>query len=146
MGCGARRDPRMRSKEEAHDYRYFPEPDLVPLRVDAAWIESVRTALPELPDAKRTRFESAYRLSRQDAGDAGRDARLADYYESTVAAGADPKLAANWILTELLALLNERGLDASQSPLERGSTRRTGAPGEPTERCRGRWRRKCSRP
>ena len=110
----------MRSKEEAHDYRYFPEPDLVPLGLDATWIESVRAALPELPDAKRVRFESAYRLPSKDATTLVGTRALADYYESTVAAGADPKLAANWILTELLALLNERGLEPAQSPLDPG--------------------------
>jgi aspartyl-tRNA(Asn)/glutamyl-tRNA(Gln) amidotransferase subunit B len=107
----------MRSKEEAHDYRYFPEPDLVPLRLEAAFIESVRAALPELPDAKRARFESAYRLSHRDAATLVATRALADYYEGVVAAGADPKLAANWILTELLAHLNEQGLEISQSPL-----------------------------
>jgi len=107
----------MRLKEEAHDYRYFPEPDLVPLALDAAWIDAVRAGLPELPNAKRTRFETAYHLPPQDATTLVATRSLADYYESTVAAGAEPKLAANWILGEVLALLNERGVDPSQSPL-----------------------------
>jgi aspartyl-tRNA(Asn)/glutamyl-tRNA(Gln) amidotransferase subunit B len=108
----------MRSKEEAHDYRYFPEPDLLPLDVDAAWLERVRQALPELPDAKRARFVRQYGLPAYDAGVLTASRALADYYEMAVAAGADAKLASNWIMTELLALLNERGLDIGASPID----------------------------
>jgi len=107
----------MRSKEDAHDYRYFPEPDLLPLVVDAAWLETVRSALPELPDAKRARFQSQYQLPVYDAGVMTSSRALAAYYEAAVAAGADPKPASNWILTEVLALVNARGVDISQSPV-----------------------------
>ena len=107
----------MRSKEDAHDYRYFPEPDLLPLVVDAAWLETVRSALPELPDAKRARFQSQYQLPVYDAAVMTSSRALAAYYEAAVAAGADPKPASNWILTEVLALVNARGVDISQSPV-----------------------------
>lgn len=107
----------MRSKEDAHDYRYFPEPDLVPLVIDAAWLESVRSALPELPDAKRARFQSQYKLPSYAAGVMTASRALAGYYEAAVAAGADPKPASNWIMTEVLALVNARGVDISQSPI-----------------------------
>ncbi len=107
----------MRSKEEAHDYRYFPEPDLPPLVVDDGWIDAVRAALPELPDAKRERFQEAYGLSTYDAGVLTGTRALADYYESAAAGGADPKKVANWIQTELLGLLNARGLEIDAAPL-----------------------------
>ena len=107
----------MRSKEDAHDYRYFPEPDLLPLVVDAAWLETVRSALPELPDAKRARFQSQYQLPVYDAAVMTSSRALAAYYEAAVAAGADPKPASNWSLTEVLALVNARGVDISQSPV-----------------------------
>ena len=104
----------LRSKEEAHDYRYFPEPDLVPLVMDPAWVEEVRAALPELPAARVERFMRQYALSRYDAfvlGDAG---ALARFYEEVVAAGADPKAAANWTMGEYLAYANEAGIEAGQ--------------------------------
>jgi aspartyl-tRNA(Asn)/glutamyl-tRNA(Gln) amidotransferase subunit B len=107
----------MRSKEEAHDYRYFPEPDLLPLVVDAAWLERIRAALPELPDAKRGRFVRQYGLPAYDAGVMTATRALADYYEAAVAAGADAKLASNWIMTEVLGLLRARDLDLAQSPV-----------------------------
>jgi aspartyl-tRNA(Asn)/glutamyl-tRNA(Gln) amidotransferase subunit B len=102
----------MRSKEEAHDYRYFPEPDLPPLVVSAAWIQSARDAMPELPEARQTRFTSAYGLSDYDANllvrliDGG-----ADYFEATVKAGASAKAASNWILGEVRRLLKDAGKD-----------------------------------
>jgi aspartyl-tRNA(Asn)/glutamyl-tRNA(Gln) amidotransferase subunit B len=107
----------MRSKEEAHDYRYFPEPDLVPLVVDDAWLDEIRRGLPELPDAKRARFQSQYGLPAYDAGVMTATRALADYYETAVAAGADAKLASNWIMTEVLALVKERGVDLDASPV-----------------------------
>ena len=107
----------MRSKEEAHDYRYFPEPDLLPLVLDEAWIERVRAALPELPDAKRGRFRRAYGLGDYDAAVLTATRPLAEYYERSAAAGADPKRLANWIQTELLGLLNVRGADISAAPI-----------------------------
>jgi aspartyl-tRNA(Asn)/glutamyl-tRNA(Gln) amidotransferase subunit B len=107
----------MRSKEEAHDYRYFPEPDLVPLQVDAARLAEIEAALPELPDAKRARFMDRYQLPAYDAAVIAASRPLADYYETAVGAGADPKLASNWIMTEVLGLLRDRGLDIGQSPV-----------------------------
>ncbi|WP_075323553.1 Asp-tRNA(Asn)/Glu-tRNA(Gln) amidotransferase subunit GatB [Acidithiobacillus albertensis] len=106
----------MRSKEEANDYRYFPDPDLLPLVLDEARIEKVRQSLPELPDAKRERFMQAYQLSAYDAGvlTAGRD--LADYYES-VADGVEGKLAANWVMGDLLGALNKAGVEIQDCPV-----------------------------
>ncbi|MGN6453073.1 MAG: Asp-tRNA(Asn)/Glu-tRNA(Gln) amidotransferase subunit GatB, partial [Steroidobacteraceae bacterium] len=104
----------MRSKEEANDYRYFPDPDLLPLKVDAALIESVRATLPELPDQKAARLATQYGLSAYDAGVLTASRELAAYYEEVVrAAPADPKLAANWVMGELAAALNKEGLEVS---------------------------------
>jgi aspartyl-tRNA(Asn)/glutamyl-tRNA(Gln) amidotransferase subunit B len=104
----------MRSKEEANDYRYFPDPDLLPLKVDAALIESVRATLPELPDQKAARLATQYGLSAYDAGVLTASRELSAYYEEVVrAAPADPKLAANWVMGELAAALNKEGLELS---------------------------------
>ncbi len=92
----------MRSKEYAHDYRYFPEPDLVPLRLDPAWIEQIRAALPELPRARRQRFARQYGLPRYDAEILTQSRALAEYYEVAVGAHDNPKALSNWIMTELL--------------------------------------------
>jgi len=106
----------MRSKEEANDYRYFPDPDLLPVALDAAFIESVRATLPELPDQKAARFMSQHGLSAYDAGVLTASRELADYYEAVVrAAPADAKLAANWVMGELAAALNEESLEISAS-------------------------------
>jgi aspartyl-tRNA(Asn)/glutamyl-tRNA(Gln) amidotransferase subunit B len=108
----------MRSKEEANDYRYFPDPDLLPLKVDAALIDSVRATLPELPDEKAQRFCSEYGLSRYDAGVLTASRELAAYYEEVVrGAPADPKLAANWVMGELAAALNKEGIEVSAGRL-----------------------------
>jgi aspartyl-tRNA(Asn)/glutamyl-tRNA(Gln) amidotransferase subunit B len=108
----------MRSKEEANDYRYFPDPDLLPVQIDAAFIDSVRATLPELPDQKATRFTTQYGLSAYDAGVLTASRELADYYEEVVrAAPADPKLAANWVMGELAAALNKEGLEVSSGKL-----------------------------
>jgi len=108
----------MRSKEEANDYRYFPDPDLLPLKVDAALIESVRATLPELPDQKAARFCSGYGLSAYDAGVLTASRELADYYEAVVrAAPSDPKLAANWVMGDLAAALNKESLEVSAGKL-----------------------------
>ena len=99
-----------RSKEEAHDYRYFPEPDLPPLDLEPAWIEDVKATLPELPDAKRGRFMAEYRLSDYDASVLVEDRAVADYFEDAVQAVVDelsPKLLANWVTGELFRLMNE---------------------------------------
>ena len=97
----------MRGKEEAHDYRYFPEPDLVPLKIDPAWIDAVRGTLPELPRARMDRFERDYGIPRYDAKILTGTKSLADYYEAVLRLGAPPKAASNWIKDELLALHRE---------------------------------------
>jgi len=108
----------MRSKEEANDYRYFPDPDLLPLQVDAALIAAVRATLPELPDQKAARFATQYALSAYDAGVLTASRELADYYEEVVrAAPTDPKLAANWVMGDLAAALNKEGLEVSSGKL-----------------------------
>jgi aspartyl-tRNA(Asn)/glutamyl-tRNA(Gln) amidotransferase subunit B len=97
----------MRSKEEAHDYRYFPEPDLPPLRVDEAWIEAVRRQVPELPSARRRRFVETWGLKDQSAKVLTASRPLADYFEATATAAGDGQAAANWIETEVLRKINE---------------------------------------
>ncbi|GAB4259978.1 MAG: Asp-tRNA(Asn)/Glu-tRNA(Gln) amidotransferase subunit GatB [Deferrisomatales bacterium] len=99
----------MRSKEEAHDYRYFPDPDLPPLVVDEAWIRRVHEGLPELPDAKRRRFQDSYGLPAYDADLICQDRELADYFERTVALHDDPKAVSNWIMGSVLRELNKEG-------------------------------------
>jgi aspartyl-tRNA(Asn)/glutamyl-tRNA(Gln) amidotransferase subunit B len=99
----------MRSKEESHDYRYFPDPDLPPLMLDQAWIDTERRALPELPDAKRNRFTSDLGLPAYDAGVLTAERPVADYFEAVVAAGADPKAAANWVMGDAMAGYNTAG-------------------------------------
>jgi aspartyl-tRNA(Asn)/glutamyl-tRNA(Gln) amidotransferase subunit B len=93
----------MRSKEEAHDYRYFPDPDLPPITIDDAYIESIRSSLPELPEQKKARFISEYSLPEYDAGVLTSAKQCADYFEETVKLGANPKKASNWIMSEILA-------------------------------------------
>jgi aspartyl-tRNA(Asn)/glutamyl-tRNA(Gln) amidotransferase subunit B len=107
----------MRSKEKAHDYRYFPEPDLLPVHVSPAWREAVRAALPELPAAKRDRFAASYGITPYDAGVLTGSADLAGYFEDTVKAGAPGKAAANWMQTELLRRLNDSGKEITVSPV-----------------------------
>jgi aspartyl-tRNA(Asn)/glutamyl-tRNA(Gln) amidotransferase subunit B len=107
----------MRSKEEAHDYRYFPEPDLPPLLVDAARIERVRSSMPELPEARSRRFVSEYGIPEYDAGVLTQSAALADYFEATAKAAGNSKAASNWIMGELLRTLNERGQAITDVPL-----------------------------
>ena len=108
----------MRSKEEANDYRYFPDPDLLPVEIDEAYIEAVRAALPELPDAKAARFVAQYGLSAYDALVLTASRDLADYYEAVVrAVPAQPKLAANWVMGELSAALNKDGLEIDSGRL-----------------------------
>jgi len=103
-----------RSKESAHDYRYFPEPDLVPIAVEDVWIEEIRKRLPELPQMRRRRFVEQYGLSEYDAGVLTATRSMADYYEETIRAGAAPKPAANWIMGDLQALLTESRGDISE--------------------------------
>jgi aspartyl-tRNA(Asn)/glutamyl-tRNA(Gln) amidotransferase subunit B len=109
----------MRSKEEANDYRYFPDPDLLPLEITSDFIESVRSDLPELPDAKRDRFKSEYGLNDYDAEVLTATRELATYFEAVVkAAGCDAKLCANWVMGDLAAALNKAGLEIEHSPVQ----------------------------
>jgi aspartyl-tRNA(Asn)/glutamyl-tRNA(Gln) amidotransferase subunit B len=108
----------MRTKEEAHDYRYFPDPDLVPITVEDKWIDEIRASLPELPDVKRERFVSEHGLSEQDAVLLTEEKAMADWFEEAVKAGAKPKAAANWIMTELLKLLNQDGKPIEECQLK----------------------------
>ena len=106
----------MRSKEEAHDYRYFPDPDLLPLELEQAWVDRLAKGLPELPDAKRRRFVADFALSAYDADVLVAEKASADYYEA-VAKGRDAKLAANWVINELFGRLNKEGKEIAQSPV-----------------------------
>jgi aspartyl-tRNA(Asn)/glutamyl-tRNA(Gln) amidotransferase subunit B len=107
----------MRSKEEAHDYRYFPEPDLAPLLVSAEFIEKVRASMPELPEARRNRFVEQYELSFSDASQLTSDRSLADYYEQAAEVSGNARTTANWIRSELLRELETAGLPAGASPV-----------------------------
>jgi aspartyl-tRNA(Asn)/glutamyl-tRNA(Gln) amidotransferase subunit B len=107
----------MRSKEHAHDYRYFPDPDLLPLELDPAWVETLRRALPELPDDKKARFIAEFKLSPYDAGVLVAEQASAAYFE-TVAKGRDPKQAANWVMGDLFGALNRLGLGIERSPVK----------------------------
>jgi aspartyl-tRNA(Asn)/glutamyl-tRNA(Gln) amidotransferase subunit B len=110
----------MRTKEEAHDYRYFPDPDLLPLELDDALVEEIQRTLPELPDAKKARFMRAYGLSAYDAEVLVAEPASADFFETAVdhrAQDRDPKLVANWVLTELFGALNRAGRELARSPV-----------------------------
>jgi aspartyl-tRNA(Asn)/glutamyl-tRNA(Gln) amidotransferase subunit B len=106
----------MRSKEHAHDYRYFPDPDLLPLTLDADWVAKLKAGLPELPDPKRARFTKEFGLSDYDAGVLVAEMETADYYE-LAAKGRDPKLTANWVISELFGQLNKAGKSIGDSPV-----------------------------
>ena len=107
----------MRSKEEAHDYRYFPDPDLLPLEFDQAYVDALAAYLPELPDAKRARFVEQYGLPAYDAGVLVMERASADYFEEMVRSGADAKASANWLINEIFGRLNKEGLDVTRSPI-----------------------------
>ncbi len=107
----------MRSKEEANDYRYFPDPDLLPLEIDEAFIADVIAGMPELPDARRARFESEYGLSAYDADVLTSTRDQADYYEAAAGVAGDAKLTANWVMGELAAALNKQTIDIVHSPV-----------------------------
>jgi aspartyl-tRNA(Asn)/glutamyl-tRNA(Gln) amidotransferase subunit B len=115
--AAAGRTVSMRSKEEAHDYRYFPEPDLPPLEVDSAWVDEIRRSLAELPDARRRRFVAQYALPEYDAGVLTQSPALADFFEATAALVESPKSASNWVMGELTRKLNELGIAAEALPL-----------------------------
>ncbi len=106
----------MRSKEEAHDYRYFPDPDLLPLEIEQAWVDGIAATLPELPDAKKARFVTDYGVTEYDAGVLTAEAESAAYFEA-VAAGRDGKQAANWVINELFGRLNKEGRGIESSPV-----------------------------
>ncbi|MBC8443544.1 MAG: Asp-tRNA(Asn)/Glu-tRNA(Gln) amidotransferase subunit GatB [Deltaproteobacteria bacterium] len=108
----------MRDKEEAHDYRYFPDPDLLPLVIDEGWINRIKASLPELPDAKRVRFIKQYNLPEYDADVLTTSRELSDYYETCVALMPDPKLVSNWIMGPLMGQLNMSGLSIRQPPID----------------------------
>jgi aspartyl-tRNA(Asn)/glutamyl-tRNA(Gln) amidotransferase subunit B len=110
----------MRTKEDAHDYRYFPDPDLPPLAVSAQWIEEIRSRLPELPEAKRARYRAELGLSAYDAATLTQSRELAEYFEQAqrAAAAVPAKTVANWVIGELAAKLNESGMDAAQSAVD----------------------------
>ena len=138
----------MRSKEEAHDYRYFPEPDLPPVELGPERLAAIEQALPELPAARRARFMTQYGLPEYDAGELTRARETADYFEAAAAASGHPKAAANWIMGELSRWLNERGQSIARRHCPRkhwrdssGSsrTRRSAAPLQRT--CSARWLR-----
>jgi len=108
----------MRSKEEAHDYRYFPDPDLLPLVVDEGWIERIRATLPELPAEKEQRFVRDYGLPAQDTGVLVASQALADYFEQVAGGVKEAKTAANWVLGDLLGVLNKLGTSVEESPVD----------------------------
>jgi len=109
----------MRTKEDAHDYRYFPDPDLLPVKLEEDWIERVRASLPELPQARQTRYRTEFGLSAYDAATLTSSRTLSDYFETVTAAlpKADAKLAANWVMGELSAALNRAEIDIATSPI-----------------------------
>jgi len=107
----------MRSKEVANDYRYFPEPDLLPIVIDEAYIEAVRAELPELPNAKRERFVAQYSLSEYDAGVIASSREMAEFFEEVVTICDDAKLSSNWVTVDLQAVLNKQDLEIEQSPI-----------------------------
>jgi aspartyl-tRNA(Asn)/glutamyl-tRNA(Gln) amidotransferase subunit B len=106
----------MRSKEEAHDYRYFPDPDLLPLEIEQGWVDDIAASLPELPDAKKARFVADYGMTEYDAGVLTAEREAADFFEA-VARGRDGKTAANWVINELFGRLNKEGLGIGESPV-----------------------------
>ncbi|MGC5748466.1 Asp-tRNA(Asn)/Glu-tRNA(Gln) amidotransferase subunit GatB [Gluconobacter sp. NFX36] len=106
----------LRSKEDAHDYRYFPDPDLLPLVIEQSWVDELKAALPELPEAKRERLEQDYGVSRYEASVLTAEQAVADFYE-TVAKGADARLATNWMLGDFFAALNRTGRSIEDSPV-----------------------------
>ncbi len=109
----------MRSKEEAHDYRYFPDPDLLPLELEQAWVDTIGAGLPELPDAKKARFVAAYGMTEYDAGVLTAETASASYFEA-VAKGRDGKQAANWVINELFGRLNKESRAVETSPVDPG--------------------------
>jgi aspartyl-tRNA(Asn)/glutamyl-tRNA(Gln) amidotransferase subunit B len=110
----------MRSKEDAHDYRYFPDPDLLPLDITPAMLDAARATLPELPEARRTRYVNELGLSAYDAASLTSSREMADYFDTCVTTVGNAKLCANWLTGELSAQLNRDGLDMAQCPVSTG--------------------------
>ena len=108
----------MRSKEEAHDYRYFPDPDLVPITVEQSWIDEIRASLPELPDAKSRRFVSDLGLPEYDADLLSSERETAEWFEEVVKAGGQPKAVSNWMMGDLMKLLNEENRSIDDCPIK----------------------------
>jgi aspartyl-tRNA(Asn)/glutamyl-tRNA(Gln) amidotransferase subunit B len=108
----------MRSKEEAHDYRYFPEPDLVPIMVEEKWLDEIKAALPELPDSKRERFVRSYGLPEYDADLLTTEKPVAEWFEESIKAGGQPKAVANWMMGDLMRLMNEENREFTVCPLK----------------------------
>ena len=106
----------MRSKEEAHDYRYFPEPDLVPIVIDEAWIEDIRKTLPELPDARKQRYISEYKLPAYDAELLTSSRTLAEFFDACIAQGAQAKTVSNWLMGDLMRILNDKEMEPEEIP------------------------------
>ena len=111
----------MRTKEKAHDYRYFPDPDLLPLELTPSFVAELQSSLPELPDEKKARFVRDYALSAYDACVLVAERETAEYFETMIGAGADPKAAANWLINEYFGRLNKEGLTVSTGPLSAGA-------------------------
>ena len=107
----------MRSKEEAHDYRYFPDPDLVPVVIDEAWVEEIKKTIPELPEQKRERFTKEYGLPEYDAGVLTSSRELADYFEKCTSLFTKPKIISNWVMGDLLRELNKNNQEIGQCPI-----------------------------
>uniref|UniRef100_UPI002FE1DBBA Asp-tRNA(Asn)/Glu-tRNA(Gln) amidotransferase subunit GatB n=1 Tax=Pararhodobacter sp. TaxID=2127056 RepID=UPI002FE1DBBA len=107
----------MRSKEEAQDYRYFPDPDLLPLEIEQAWVDGIASGMPELPDAKKARFITDFGLTDYDASVLTAEVENADFFEAVVAVGEDGKLAANWVINELFGRLKKEGQEIGESPV-----------------------------
>jgi aspartyl-tRNA(Asn)/glutamyl-tRNA(Gln) amidotransferase subunit B len=108
----------MRSKEMAHDYRYFPEPDLVPLRVDDKWRESIRENLGELPMSRRNRFVEQYTLPKYDADVLTEERAVAEYFEEVARQSKDAKLASNWVMGDVLRLIKDKKIDITECPIK----------------------------
>ena len=110
----------MRSKEEAHDYRYFPDPDLLPLSFSSDIVDEIKATLPELPDEKENRFQNEYSLSKYDANILASEIEIADFFED-IAKGRDPKITANWVTGEFFAAMNKNGFSVQDSPISKNN-------------------------
>ena len=135
----------LRSKEEAHDYRYFPEPDLPPIELDAEYVEQVRASLPELPAARKERIAEQYGLTAKEAALLAANKPLGDYFETLAGITGDPRVSVNWVLGDLSAYLNTSGLEVADCPVQPSGSPSC-SPCSRTARSPARWPRKSSRP